>query len=117
MTEKGIIDYCLSLEGAFKDYPFGDSPLVMKVSIKNKLKMFCPIYEKTKPLHILLKCDPEEAFILRQVFKSIKPGYHCNKEHWNSVYIDGSIPDNEIKRMIYNSYLLVSNRKKEIIRF
>jgi predicted DNA-binding protein (MmcQ/YjbR family) len=54
---------------------------------------------------------------LRQVFKSIKPGYHWNKDHWNSVYIDGSIPDDEIKRMINNSYLLVLNRKKEIIRF
>jgi predicted DNA-binding protein (MmcQ/YjbR family) len=89
----------------------------MKVTTKNKPKMFCPIYEKTNPLHILLKCDPEEAYILRQVFKSVKPGYHCNKDHWNSVYIDGSISDDEIKRMIYNSYLLVLNRKKEVIRF
>ncbi|MDR0497317.1 MAG: MmcQ/YjbR family DNA-binding protein, partial [Treponema sp.] len=70
MTEKEIIKYCLSLDGVFKDYPFGDTPLVMKATTKNKPKMFCPIYEKTNPLHILLKCDPEEAYILRQVFKS-----------------------------------------------
>jgi predicted DNA-binding protein (MmcQ/YjbR family) len=117
MTKKGIIDYCLSLEGAYKDYPFGDTPLIVKISVKNKQKFFCAIYEETKPLHILLKCDPEEAYILRQLFKSIKLGYHCNKDHWNSVYIDGSIADNETKRMIHNSFLLVSNRKKEIRRF
>ena len=100
-----------------KDYPFGDSPLVIKVPVKNKLKLFCDIYEKTKPLHIIVKCDPEEAYILRQVFTSIKPGYHCNKEHWNSIYIDGSIPDKELKRMIFNSYLLVQGRKNEVIGF
>jgi predicted DNA-binding protein (MmcQ/YjbR family) len=76
MVETRIINYCLSLEVVYKDYPFGDSPLVMKVPFKNKFKMFCLIYEKTKPLHLFLKCEPEEAFYLRQVFKSIKPGYH-----------------------------------------
>ena len=107
MTKEELINYCLSLEGAFKRYPFGDQPLVM--SIKEK-KGFCDIYEHADPLHIVVKCEPMEADFLRSVYPCIKPGYHCNKTHWNSVYIDGTIADEEIKGMILNSYKLVNKK-------
>lgn len=70
------------------------------------------IIKQSDPLHIILKCDPQEAFYLRSIFKSIKPGYHFNKDHWNSVYLDGSIPNEQIKQMIKKSYELVSGYKK-----
>ncbi len=111
MKLNDIIKYCLSFEGAFKRYPFPRSgnPLIMSV---DGTKMFCIIYENTKPLHISLKCEPVEADILRQMYNSVKSGYHLNKSHWNSVYIDGSVPPKEIKRMIFNSYHLVKNKRK-----
>lgn len=109
MTKDEIICYCLSLKGAFKRYPFGDQPLVLSVPPK---KTFCDIYENSNPLHILLKCDPMEAEFLRSVYPCVKPGYHCNKTHWNSVYIDGTLPDEVIKQMILNSYHLVMDKTK-----
>lgn len=104
LTKQEIIKYCLSLEGAFKRYPFGDEILAMSV---NQTKMFCVIHEKSNPLHIIVKCEPMEADFLRSVYSSVKPGYHFNKKHWNSVVIDSSIPDEEIKSMIKKSHNLV----------
>ena len=63
--------------------------------------------------HINLKCDPEEARILRDIFKSVIPGYHMNKEHWNTLILNGLIPRKEIERMIDVSYGLVVNNLKK----
>ncbi|WP_166425754.1 MmcQ/YjbR family DNA-binding protein [Paraglaciecola sp. 20A4] len=57
-----------------------------------------------------LKCDPQEAIMLRDVFSAVMPGYHMNKQHWNTVKLDGSLPQGELKRMIHNSYMLVVNK-------
>jgi predicted DNA-binding protein (MmcQ/YjbR family) len=60
-----------------------------------------------------LKCEPTEALMLRDIFESVIPGYHMNKKHWNTIKLDGSVPDNEIKRMIDNSFgLVVKSLKK-----
>jgi predicted DNA-binding protein (MmcQ/YjbR family) len=56
---------------------------------------------------MILKCDPHEALILRDIFSAVKPGYHMNKRHWNTVLLDGSIPRGEVERMADNSYALV----------
>ena len=69
--------------------------------------MFALITEDKKPLHINLKCDPDEAQILRGMHKSIIPGYHMNKEHWNTIILDGSLPDELIYKFIDDSYNLV----------
>ena len=63
-----------------------------------------------------LKCHPEEAFILREIFKDVIPGYHMNKMHWNTVILNGSIPKEEIERMIDRSYCLVVKNLKKGIR-
>ena len=63
-----------------------------------------------------LKCDPEEAMILRDVFESVIPGYHMNKAHWNTIIIDGSIPKGEVERMIDNSYALVVRGLTKVAR-
>jgi predicted DNA-binding protein (MmcQ/YjbR family) len=71
------------------------------------LQIFALISEDEIPLRINLKCDPEEAQILRGMHKSIIPGYHMNKEHWNTLILDGNLPDELIYRLIDDSYNLV----------
>lgn len=96
-------DYLLSKPEAIEDYPFGLNTAVFKV----RNKMFATLIEKDGIAHTNLKCDPDEAFALRDLFKSVIPGYHMNKKHWNTVILDGSIPVDEIERMIDNSFALV----------
>lgn len=94
--------YSLQKSGVTEDFPFDDETLVMKVCNK----MFV-LFGSEKPLRINLKCDPVTAIGLREKFKSIIPGYHMHKKHWNTVIIDGSIPDEIILGMIDDSYELV----------
>lgn len=101
--ERSIIDYCLRKKGASKDYPFGPEPLVIKVAGK----MFALISDKGDSFDISLKCDPVIAENLREQYEAIRPGYHMNKNHWNTITIDGSLPMSEIFDMIDHSYDLV----------
>ena len=84
-----LSNYLLSKKVTTSGYPFDESTLVFKVMNK----MFALFAEDETPLRINLKCDPEEAQILRGIHKSIIPVYHMNKEHWNTVIIDESLPD------------------------
>lgn len=108
MTYESARDYFLSKPEAWLDYPFGPDTCVPKV----RKKMFATLGEELdngKPLaRINLKCEPNEALLLRDVFKSVIPGYHMNKTHWNTVLLDGSVPLGELERMIDNSYALVT---------
>lgn len=88
---------------AREDYPFGPDVAVMKI----ENKMFATLAENDGVAQMNLKCDPDEAVMLRDIFNAIIPGYHMNKRHWNTVILDGSIPIGEIERMIENSYKLV----------
>ncbi len=92
-----------------EDYPFGPDTLVYKVMGK----MFALVGIDESPLRINLKCDPNEAIILRDMYESVIPGYHMNKEHWNTVILDGSIPEEEIHKMIDESYRLVVESLKK----
>lgn len=105
-------DHCLMQLQSIEDFPFGPDIYVYKVVGK----IFAILSESlvprvgatnTKLASINLKCDPTEALMLRQIFPAVTPGYHMNKQHWNTVLLDGSVPENEIKRMIENSYALV----------
>jgi len=109
-TEK-IYSYCDSKKGSIRTFPFDDVTLVYKVGNK----MFALLAIDESPLRINLKCDPDLALNLRSQYKSISPGYHMNKKHWNTVLIDGSIATDEIFKMIDHSYELVLNSlaKKE----
>ncbi len=69
--------------------------------------MFATLAENETGWNMNLKCDPEEALMLRDVFEGVLPGYHMNKAHWNTILLDGRIPESEIERMIDNSYGLV----------
>ncbi len=95
--------YLLDKPGATEEFPFGPSTMVFKV----RGKMFALIAVHETPLRINLKCDPELALHLRAAFNAVQPGFHMNKKHWNTILIDGSIPDDEIVTMIDDSYALV----------
>lgn len=95
--------YCLSKAGATAEYPFGPDALVMKVAGK----MFAVIAENTRPASISLKCESELAIVLRGTYQAVAPGYHLNKHHWNTVTLDGSIPDQEVIGWVDDSYDLV----------
>ena len=88
---------------AMEDYPFGPDTMVLKVMDK----IFATLGTYKEHSSINLKCDPDEALALRDIFPSVIPGYHMNKKHWNTVFLDGTVPDGEILRMIDNSYALV----------
>lgn len=98
-----ILEYCLSKKGAAEDYPFGPSPLVVKVGGK----MFALLTKGDGTVSISLKCDPVIAVNLREQNEAVKPGYHLNKKHWNTVLLDGTIGQDELFAMVDHSYELV----------
>jgi predicted DNA-binding protein (MmcQ/YjbR family) len=101
--------YLLSKPEACEDFPFGPDTGVMKV----KQRMFATLGYRGEQVAINLKCDPDEAIMLRDVFTAVIPGYHMNKKHWNTVFLDGSVPTPELERMIDRSYgLVVKGLKK-----
>ena len=112
MIIKKVIDYCSSLPEAKEDYPFGPDVQVFKI----KDKLFAILTKRQGINRINLKCHPEEALVLREIFEDVIPGYHMNKMHWNTVLFNNSIPDEEIKRMIDRSYCLVVKKLKKETR-
>ena len=106
MTRDDVLDLCTSLPGAVEDYPFGDDVAVFKVGGK----MFAPVMLTGEPGSVNLKCDPEWALELRARYEAVRPGYHQNKRHWNTVELDGTVEDAELREMIDHSYELVITR-------
>ncbi len=95
-------EYCLSLNGVTESMPFGPDTLVFKVMEK----MFA-LTNLSGDFSINLKCEPERALQLREEFPAVLPGYHMNKQHWNTVIIDGSIEDETLRSWIAISYDLI----------
>ena len=112
MNKEKVKTYCLSLPLVQEDYPFGPDVQVFKI----KSKLFALMTNRRGVEKVNLKCDPEEAIILREIFEDVIPGYHMNKMHWNTIILNGSIPDGEIKRMIDRSYCLVVKKLKKTDR-
>jgi predicted DNA-binding protein (MmcQ/YjbR family) len=96
-----VTSTCLSLRGAGFDYPFGPEVRVFRVGGK----IFALL--DADGSRISLKCDPALADVLRASFEGITPGYHLNKRHWNTVTLDGSVPDGQVRDLIEHSYELV----------
>ena len=113
MTFHEIRHYLLSKPEAQENFPFRLPVAVMKI----QSKMFATLAEKDGVVSMNLKCDPHEALILRDIFPAVKPGYHMNKRHWNTVAFDSSIPKGEIERMIDNSYALVVQGLRKAERY
>jgi predicted DNA-binding protein (MmcQ/YjbR family) len=95
--------HCVAFAGAQETFPFGPETSVFKVAGK----MFALSRLAQSPLRISLKCEPELAERLRETHAAVLPGYHLNKRHWNTVVLDGSLPDQTIEDMIEDSYDLV----------
>lgn len=113
--DKSIIQkYLLSLPYSALDFPFGTKVEVYKV--KNKMFATLSIRKMEKGgddeqyWWMNVKCDSDEALMLRDIFPAVIPGYHMNKRHWNTIILDGSIPQGEIERMIDNSFKLVVSK-------
>jgi predicted DNA-binding protein (MmcQ/YjbR family) len=103
MTAAALRKACLALPGATEEFPFGPQTSVFKVAGK----LFALSALASRPLKFSLKCDPELADRLRATYPAIVAGYHLNKRHWNTITIDGSIPDKTLSDMLEDSYDLV----------
>jgi predicted DNA-binding protein (MmcQ/YjbR family) len=100
--------FCLSKAGVSEEFPFGEDVLVFKV----KGKVFALTSLQTFG-SINLKCDPEIAIELRERYEAVLPGYHMNKKHWNTILMDGSLPDKLVQQWVDDSYNLVVNSLKK----
>ncbi|HEY2710990.1 MAG TPA: MmcQ/YjbR family DNA-binding protein [Chthoniobacterales bacterium] len=110
MDLEAFRDYCLAKAGASEDMPFGPDTIVFKV----QKKMFALASLEAVPPRVNLKCNPELALELRDLYEEIRPGYHMNKKHWNTIELNGRIPAVEIRKMIDHSYdLVVARRGRE----
>ena len=98
-------EYCLAKPGAEETTPFGPDNLVFKVAGK----MFALAGLDEVPARANLKCDPDRALELRDRYEEVQPGYHMSKKHWNTVDLEGGIPERELREMIDHSYELVVN--------
>ena len=106
MNPAELRDHCLSFTGAEETFPFGPEVSVFKVAGK----MFALSQLDSDSLRVSLKCEPQLAEALRGAHPAVLPGYHLNKRHWNTVIIDGSVPDHAIREMIEDSYDLVVSK-------
>jgi predicted DNA-binding protein (MmcQ/YjbR family) len=106
MKPHQLRDHCLSFAAAEETFPFGPEVSVFKVGGK----MFALSQLDAESLRVSVKCDPDLAEALRQAHEAVIPGYHLNKRHWNTVIIDGSLPDKAVREMIEDSYDLVVSK-------
>lgn len=104
-TREEALDFCNSFQNVIEDYPFHDSNWALMRHKHNK-KTFACVYERDEMIWINVKCDPEWRDFWRGAFSSVIPAYHMNKTHWNSIILDGTVPDEDIKKMIIESYEL-----------
>ncbi|HUS25817.1 MAG TPA: MmcQ/YjbR family DNA-binding protein [Nevskiaceae bacterium] len=104
VTHKELEEYLLAMPNARLDYPFGEDVAVYKAGDK----MFALVAEKSSPIRLSLKCDPQLAQLLREKYESVLPGYHLNKKHWNTVLLTGQLDWEEIQALIRLSYNLVT---------
>ena len=109
MDIEQLRDYCLSKPDTKEGLPFGPNVLVFKV----KGKMFLLASLDTNPLQFNVKCHPDLAEELREQFTCVLPGYHMNKQHWNTIIVDGSVSSSQLKEWIDFSYELILNGKKK----
>ena len=107
-TREEALEYGLTFEDTYTDTPFHDTNWVL-VRYKGNGKAFLWSYERNGHICLNLKCDPEKAYFWRQIYHSVQPGYHQNKDHWNTVILDGTVPDKDIRIMIAESYDLIAD--------
>jgi predicted DNA-binding protein (MmcQ/YjbR family) len=105
MDVETLREYCISKTDATESFPFGIDTLVYKA----EGKIFA-LVNLDGDLSINLKCNPAFALELREKYSAVIPGYHMNKKHWNTVFLDGSVPDKELFSWIDNAYKLITGK-------
>ncbi len=105
MDHKTVEDYILAMPNARREYPFGEDTAVYKVDDK----MFALLSEGKDPVRLSLKCDPTLSAVLREKYDDIMPGYHLNKNHWNTLVLAGQLEWPEVQDLIRLSYRLVTD--------
>lgn len=110
LTRKDAIEFCKQFEKVYEDYPFKDPNWTCMRHIDNK-KIFAWIFEKDEFIWINVKCSHEWGDLWRNTYEAVVPGWHLNKQHWNSIILNGSIPNIDIERMIGESYDLTKLKK------
>jgi predicted DNA-binding protein (MmcQ/YjbR family) len=95
--------YCMAKKAVVETFPFGDTTMVFKVAGK----MFLLVSLASSPLQFNAKCDPDKVIELREQHDAIQPGYHMNKQHWNTIIIDGRLPNALLRELIDESYELI----------
>lgn len=108
MTRKEALEYGLSFPDTYQQAPFHDENWQL-VRVKGSKKAFLWTYERNGYLNLNVKTDPEWRDYWRSAFPSVIPGWHQNKDHWNTIILDGSIPDEAVRKMIAESYELVTD--------
>jgi predicted DNA-binding protein (MmcQ/YjbR family) len=103
MDAEALRNWCLAQPGAIEDFPFGPETSVFKVGGK----LFALSALERAPLEVSVKCEPDLAVALRDSYAAIRPGYHLNKRHWNTVTLDGSLEDRMVRDLVEDSYDLV----------
>jgi predicted DNA-binding protein (MmcQ/YjbR family) len=99
--------YALSMPDVQEDFPFGDDVIVFKIN--SKIFLLLPL--NAESLRFNVKCNPDYAIELREQYSCIQPGYHMNKKHWNTIFVDGTLSSRQIKEFIEDSYKLVNKNK------
>ena len=107
-TRQEALEYGLSFPDTYEEAPFHDQNWQL-VRVKGTRKAFLWTYERDGYINLNVKVNPEWRDFWRETYPSVIPGWHQNKEHWNTIILDGTIPDDEIKRMIAESYDLVTD--------
>lgn len=113
MTKNEYLEFCKSLPGATVDRPFNEDfdSYVARHTLNRK--WFALVMELHGKTIVNLKCEPLQADFLRSIYKGVIPAYHMNKTHWNTVYLDSDVPDEEIINMTYESYRLTEKPKRK----
>lgn len=101
MNIEEVREACISIKGAIECFPFGDDTLVFKVM--DKMFAYMGLESRDGEFWLNLKCDPEKAIELRELYSGVRPGYHANKKMWNTIVIESDVPDDVIKELIQHS--------------
>ncbi len=114
-TRQEVINYCLSLCGAYEDHPFDVGDWTVMRHGDNR-KMFAAICEREGNVWVNVKCDPMLTYMWRSTYNAVVPAYHMNKYHWNSIILDGTVPTDDIKQMLCDSYELTKAKKRSSVK-
>lgn len=107
-TREEVLAFALSFPDTYQDAPFHDDNWQL-VRVNGSRKAFIWTYERNGYMNLNVKVDPEWRDYWRDAFESVLPGWHQNREHWNTIILDGSVPDDAVREMIAESYRLVTD--------